>query len=290
MDRAQKLIFGTCGWSYEEWEGRFYPDSLPTAHRLAFYSGRFDAVEVDSTFYHPPSTHAAHHWAEVTPREFLFCPKLSREITHERKLRDCGGQMGEFLRGLESLEGKLGCVLVQLPPYFRLRNDEHALRQFVRGLPAHVRWAIEFRDPSWHVPRVIQLLENHGVSWVWSDLTDRDHQQEAAFEFLPRTTDFLYLRLLGDAGAWSVAGRPGAKMAGVAAVPRKTGIGNWVLRLEHALPGVARAFVFAGNQFEGHAPDTLRSLAQCMHLELPDRPEAAAASGHFPTSAQLDLL
>src|SRR4051794_23877023 len=97
LDKFANIKIGTCAWSYEDWRGVFYPEHLPPAERLEFYARHLPAVEVDSTFYGAPTSQVAEHWAQVTPPDFAFACKLSREITHERKLRDCSEPLHEFL-------------------------------------------------------------------------------------------------------------------------------------------------------------------------------------------------
>ena len=157
------LHFGTCAWTFDDWNGAFYPQHLPPAERLGFYAQWLTAVEGDSTFYHIPATHVVKHWAEVTPANFRFCLKVPREITHERKLRECAEPLSEFLQSVAHLGGKLGCLLLQLPPWFVPRHDEVALWEFLIGLPKAFRWAVEFRDEAWRFPRIAHLLEERGI-------------------------------------------------------------------------------------------------------------------------------
>ena len=173
LDPLDTIKIGTCAWSYDDWRGGFYPEHLPPAERLAYYAQHFRAVEVDATFYHAPAPNVARHWAEATPPDFVFSCKAPREITHERRLRDCAEPLEAFLRSLDPLGEKLGCVLVQLPPSFRPRQDEAALREFVRALPRSMRFAIEFRDhalaPAAHrpfarrTPRLLGVDRHHAA-------------------------------------------------------------------------------------------------------------------------------
>ena len=284
VENLAKIKIGTCAWSFDDWRGVFYPEHLPAHDWLPFYAQQFTSVEVDSTFYHAPTPHVTGHWRDVTPDDFVFSPKLPREITHERKLRDCEGALAEFLAGLEPLHAKLGCVLVQLPPYFTLKHDEHALRDFVRHLPREFRFAIEFRDPAWHLPRTLHLLEEHGVCWAWTDTTDLDHAAEGAFEFLPRTADFLCVRLLGDLDT-KYRGDGGRVFHYRKLMwPRDASVENWAEKIRAALPEVAHAFIHVSNHFEGYAPQSARRLAEALHVPLPAPPPAASPD------PQLDLL
>ena len=139
---VKRVAIGACAWSYEDWRGVFYPEHLPAARRLEFYAKYLRAVEVDSTFYHAPKAQVTAHWNDVTPDAFRFACKLPREITHERRLRDSQELLLEFMQDLAPLGRKLACVLIQLPPSFSPKTDEHALREFVRELPGGARFAI----------------------------------------------------------------------------------------------------------------------------------------------------
>ncbi len=287
LDPLDKIKIGTCAWSFEDWRGGFYPEHLPPGDRLAFYARHFRSVEVDSTFYAAPAAKVALHWYEVTPPDFVFACKLPREITHERRLRESAEPLAAFVRSIQPLGEKLGCVLIQLPPSFRPRQDEQALRAFIRSLPGQVRFAIEFRHHDWHHPRIVRLLEEHRVCWVWSDVTSLDHQQEGAFEFLPDTTDFVYLRLLGDIER---------KYAGDGQLlhtyrdilwPRDASLENWATRLRQRVGDASRILAYMNNQFEGFAPRTAYRLATLLDLPLPAWPEPKPEDAE---SGQIRLL
>ena len=74
---------GTMGFSYPDWAGTFYPDTLAQRNYLGHYSRFFNAVEIDSTFYGTPRLTTVKRWATSTPADFRFCPKTPRMITHE---------------------------------------------------------------------------------------------------------------------------------------------------------------------------------------------------------------
>jgi len=135
LTAQQKIRLGACAWSFEEWRGSFYPSDLPAARWLEFYSHYFPAVEIDSTFYHPPAEGVVRRWVEHTPASFRFACKLPREITHVRRLRECKGEVAAFLRAIEPLESKLQVILIQLPPSFAPKDGRTPLREFLEGLP-----------------------------------------------------------------------------------------------------------------------------------------------------------
>src|SRR5438128_401226 len=107
------IHLGTCGWSYKDWAGVFYPPGLAAAECLSFYADRHPVVEVDSTFYHSPSPKTVEGWRDRTPEGFGFSLKVPQVITHEKQLIDCRKELGDFLTAARVLEGKLRCCLLQ---------------------------------------------------------------------------------------------------------------------------------------------------------------------------------
>ena len=193
----QKIRLGACAWSFEEWRGTLYPADLPAKRWLEFYSHYFPAVEIDSTFYSAPAEATVRRWAEMHAGNFRFACKLPREITHARRLRDCGTEFAAFLRAIEPLAAEASGHPDSIAPSFAPKTGI-AFAGFLEQLPRDFRFAIEFRHAGWHRPQFIHLLEKHRVCWVWADTSPLNERNLAPFEFLPNTTDFLYLRLLGD--------------------------------------------------------------------------------------------
>ena len=260
----ENLHLGTCAWAHEDWRGVFYPEHLPTADRLEFYSRWFDAVEVDSTFYHIPTPHVAEHWAAVTPPDFRFSCKVPRAITHDRRLRDSEELLAAFLRGVEPLGEKLACLLVQTPRWVDPKHDEHALREFIHGLPRGFRWAVEFRDEAWHLPRIVHLLEQHGVAWAWNDLSPLADADAAAFGFFPRTADFAVVRLMGDPATKYHPDGTRVHRYEKPMWPRAQSLENWAVKIRQTADETGGVFVSVNNHFEGCAPHTIRELARTL--------------------------
>jgi uncharacterized protein YecE (DUF72 family) len=281
------IHIGTCAWTHDDWRGRFYPPHLPAGERLAWYARWFNAVEVDSTFYHTPTPHVAAHWAEVTPDDFRFSCKVPREITHERKLRDCAEPLAEFIRGIEPLGKKLACLLIQLPPRFSPKHDEHALREFVHQLPQALPWAVEFRDHEWRYPRIAHLLEEHHIAWAWNDQTTVAAADTAAFEFHPRTADFAVLRLLGDPATKYLPDGSLVHRYTQLLWPRAESLDNWAAKIRNEAPHLRRVLILCNNHFEGYSPLTAQRIAERLHVpqQVPARHDLRTGTD----GAQLDL-
>jgi uncharacterized protein YecE (DUF72 family) len=284
----QKIRIGSCAWSFQDWRGVFYPPDLPESRWLEFYANYFPAVEVDSTFHVAPAEDTLRRWVEMTPANFRFTCKLPRRITHICRLHECPDELTSFLHAMELLGPKLQVVLIQLPPSFTPRDGKLALRKFLPQLPRDFRFAIEFRHPSWHRPQFIRLLEKHRICWVWADTTPLNERNLAPFEFLPCTTDFLYLRLLGDYGTkYDVDGGHVHRYEKLL-WKREHALENWSLKIERHFPDVRNVWAFASNHFEGFAPETCQRLAERLGFTLPLRSETEQALSP-PDRSQLDL-
>lgn len=283
----QKIRLGACAWSFEEWRGSFYPADLPAERWLEYYASYFPAIEIDSTFYSAPSEQTVRRWAECTPASFRFACKLPRSITHACRLRDCSAEFNAFLRAVEGLGAKLQVVLIQLPPSFAPKEGRPVLRTFLEQLPRAFRFAIELRHPGWHRPQVVRLLEKHRVCWVWADTSPLHERNLAPFELLPRTADFLYVRLLGDyATKYDQAGER-VHRYGKLLWKREAALESWALKIERHLEESRSVWAFVNNHFEGFAPETCARLAKRLGYELPLPSSEERASAE---AGQMDLF
>jgi uncharacterized protein YecE (DUF72 family) len=187
----ERVLIGCSGWNYKDWRGRFYPaKGCPPSRWLEFYAQHFPTVEVNSTFYRLASRDAVARWTKQTPDDFVFSPKVSRYITHIKRLSDMGEPVARFYDGIEPLvkSPKMGPVLWQLPENFH--RDDERLRHALDHLPAG-RHAFEFRHPSWFNDDVYSLLRARDVALVIGDDPQRPFQ---AYEF---TTAFTFIRFHG---------------------------------------------------------------------------------------------
>jgi uncharacterized protein YecE (DUF72 family) len=187
-----KVFIGTSGWHYKHWRGFFYPDNLPEADWLQFYSHHFNTVELNNSFYHLPAPSSFDSWRETTPREFLFAVKASRFITHMKKLKDPKASTSKFFNGADRLKDKLGPILFQLPPHWRLNVPR--LNEFLRAMPEGHQYVFEFRDESWYSREVYKTLEQHNAAICIHDLGG--HQSP-----IELTADFTYVRFHGPTEA-----------------------------------------------------------------------------------------
>jgi uncharacterized protein YecE (DUF72 family) len=181
------LLVGTSGWQYRDWRGRFYPADVPQRRWLEHYAGQFATVEVNNAFYRLPERDTFARWRARTPDDFIVAVKMSRYLTHIRRLADPAEPVARFLGRAEALGDRLGPVLLQLPP--TLRVDVDALADTLRQFPRDVRVAVEPRHPSWWTGRARRVLERAGAALSWADRGGRPVTP------LWRTAEFGYLRL-----------------------------------------------------------------------------------------------
>jgi uncharacterized protein YecE (DUF72 family) len=191
---AQKYYVGCSGWHYEHWRGLYYPGKLPKPKWLQFYARRFGTVELNNSFYRLPSEKAFTTWRESTPAGFVFAVKVSRFITHIRRLRNLDAAVETFLSRARVLGGKLGPLLYQLPPNMK-RNDE-LLRNFLSSLPTEYKHLIEFRHESWIDDGVYDILRGHNIGLCVFDMPGFSCP-------LVATSDFAYVRFHGSEGLYS---------------------------------------------------------------------------------------
>ncbi len=186
------LRIGTAGWAIRREQRDEFPGD---GSHLARYSGRLNAVEINSSFYRPhrPATYAK--WARETPEGFSFSVKMPRTITHEARLVDIREPLARFLGECGMLGEKLGCILIQLPPSLAFRRTDFfdRLRDLYHG-PA----ALEPRHGSWFTQAVDALLQRHRVARVAADPIPAKMRGASAPAQPGGCADFEYWRLHGS--------------------------------------------------------------------------------------------
>jgi uncharacterized protein YecE (DUF72 family) len=167
-----RLLAGASGYSFKEWKGQFYPQSMKPDAMLSWYAERLPTVEINNTFYQMPRTNVLENWARSTPKDFHFAIKASRRITHLARLKpDKSADSVDFLyRNLAALGAKRGPVLFQLPP--SMKKDLPRLAEFLHLLPEGHRATFEFRNDSWFADDVYDELKRAGAALCLSERED----------------------------------------------------------------------------------------------------------------------
>jgi uncharacterized protein YecE (DUF72 family) len=226
------LRIGTSGWQYAHWRGCFYPPGVPTSRWLEHYAARFATVELDNTFYRLPAAATFERWRVRTPEGFVFAVKASRFLTHLRRLREPKDPVELLLERTSHLGGRLGPVLLQLPPDLRAVPDR--LDETLRAFGGRVRVAVEPRHASWWCDEVRAVLGAHGAALCLADRGSRPATP------LWRTADWVYVRLHEGAGSPSPCYGQRA-------------LATWAHRLRDIWGARADGYVYFNNDPEGCA-------------------------------------
>lgn len=252
------IRIGTQGWNYPAWVGPFYPSGTRPAAFLSTYARAFGTVEVDSTFYAVPAPKVVRGWASRVPDDFVFALKMPQEATHERRLRGAGEVVAAFLDSARELGSRLGPVLVQLGPDFDA-SERTALEDFVRGLPADLRFAVEVRHSSWMRPEPLgaltAVLEAHAVALALSDGRWIPRETMAALAERP-TAPFHYVRWMGPDRSITDYSR--------LQFDRSAEIGGWAGVLKGAALTGTEVFGYFNNHFAGHSPANAREMMRLL--------------------------
>ena len=223
---------GTSGWQYGDWRGRFYPPRLPVSRWLEAYAEGFATVESNAAFYRLPERRTFGDWAARTPPDFVMAVKVSRYLTHVRRLREPAEAVARFVDRVAGLGDKLGPVLLQLPP--QLRCDPERLDAALAEFPPEFRVAVEFRHPTWFVDEVRALLTERRAALCLAD-------RRRPLTPLWKTTAWTYLRF--HEGRASPAPCYGS-----------TALRTWALRLAEGWGPDADCWVYFNNDPRGCAP------------------------------------
>ena len=231
------IHIGTSGWHYRHWVGPFYPPGTPSGAYLDYYARHFTATEINGSFYRMPSERTLATWRDSVPGTFRFAVKASRFMSHAKKLAGPIELYAAFFGGIATLGPKLGPILIQLPPTWRVNGDR--LRAFLRDAPRCYRYAVEFRNATWLIPAVYDVLAKHGAALCLYDIGGFQSPVETV-------TNFVYIRLHG----------PGAKYEGQYGT---AALGAWAERIDRWTRSGYDVWCFFDNDQNGYAAaDALR--------------------------------
>jgi uncharacterized protein YecE (DUF72 family) len=164
----QVIRIGPAGWSYKDWETTVYPMKPGKRFDPLEYLARFfDTIEINSSFYRPPSSSTAKSWVDriADHPAFNFTAKLHRVFTHERGKATAKDEK-DFHVGIEPLvkANKLGGLLLQFPWSFKNTDEERLyLTQLIKKFEKYPL-VLEVRHSSWNIPEIYEWLEDEGVA------------------------------------------------------------------------------------------------------------------------------
>jgi uncharacterized protein YecE (DUF72 family) len=275
---------GPAGWAHKHWEGAVFPPGLgPDFSALEFTAGRFDTLEVTSSFYHMVRPELARYWARTVngnPR-FQFTARMNRQFTHERQVDEAS--VKQFSEGLRPLldQGRLGCVLMQFPSSFRFTTENRAFLIQLRRQFSQFPLVAELRHPSWNLEEATGTLIDYHIGFANID-------QPQSVRAMPPTS-----RLTWRVGYVKLHGRrcgPGFdlfddrpyRVTGNDYFYTEAELSEWRTRIENVAKFAESAFVVFNNDAGGksvvNALQMQSLLASCEAPGVPAKGAAAAAN------------
>ncbi len=259
MANPEGISFGPAGWSYADWRGTVYPQPSPRGfNALAFIAGRFDFVEVNTSFYRIPGTRLTQGWVDKTAAfpGFRFWIKLHQSFTHEQRLERL--MLDAFHDGLRPLRdaGKLAGVLAQFPYSFHRSPASLAFLGDLAGCFRDLPLAVEFRHQDWHEDGVLAFFRERGL--VWANIDQPRVSRSLGLTALVTARDTAYLRLHGrNADNWFSGQGRDARYDYSYSAAELGGLGEVVARLKAQAREV---FVSGNNHYKGAAVKNLLQL------------------------------
>lgn len=240
-----EIRIGCSGFSYRDWRGTFYPDTLAQKHWFEHYCAVFSTVELNVTFYRLPQQSTFEHWKSVSPPEFVFSLKGSRLITHLKRLIDPAEPLDLFFRNALLLEEKLRVILWQFPPSFKINLAR--LKKFLELLDGYPALnTLEFRNATWIDQRVFDLCSEYNVSICMADWP-------AFVDDPPVTADFVYIRRHGETGGYD------RKYS-------KEELLRDAQRVLNYLKNNKEVYMYFNNDYAGYAPENAQELIRLINL------------------------
>jgi len=224
-------FIGTSGWHYDDWRNRFYPEKLPKTKWLEFYAHHFPTVELNNSFYRLPAENTFANWYDSTPTNFTFAVKVSRFITHIKRLKNSEEAVENFIQRARILGKKLGPLLYQLPP--NMHRNDGTLESFLSSLPEEMKHVIEFRHQSWLTEEVFEILHKYSAGLCVFDMP--------AFTCpLLATADFAYIRFHGSEDLYS-------------SYYSNEALADWAKRIADLAVNLDSVYIYFNNDVEGFA-------------------------------------
>jgi uncharacterized protein YecE (DUF72 family) len=278
LTEFQNVLFGTAGWSYEDWKGAFYPEKPPSRFDyLRFAAGKFDALEINSTFYRPPTARMAKSWVRRTAdlKGFEFTAKLHERFTHRRGEQWTEAEAAAYKEGIDPLQeaGKLGGILLQFPWSFKNTPESRKWLEAVVEEFREYPLFLEVRHKSWASDDFFHYLDEAGVGFV-------DVDQPLFSGSLPPTERVTakrsYVRLHGqNKEKWFDENAQGWQRYDY--LYSEDELAKWVTKIRDLSRKAEKVFVFNNNHYRGQAAANSLELKNLLTGEkLPVPPDLLA--------------
>jgi uncharacterized protein YecE (DUF72 family) len=249
------IRIGTCGFSYKDWVGLFYPEGMPQAAMLGYYARTFDTVELDYTYYAWPTTRTLESLASKVPEHFMFSLKAHQSMTHDREGLTEGAL--RYKAALTPLQERkmLAAVLLQFPTSFHNTPDNQDYLTALRDALADLPLVVEFRHHDWITQRVMARLKEMQMAFCCVD-------QPRISTLVPPvavvTANLAYVRLHGrNAAKWFAHEEAWQRYDYTYKVEE---LEPWKEKIEAMEQQAPTVLIYANNHWKGQAIDTAKQL------------------------------
>ncbi|HAZ22441.1 MAG TPA: DUF72 domain-containing protein [Firmicutes bacterium] len=259
------LTIGTSGFSFPDWVGPFYPPGTTRNTMFSYYTRHFSMVELDYTYYRMPNEKTMASLGSRAPKDFQFCVKAYREMTHElpSDSETRAALFSDFSKALRPLAdtGRLGCILVQFPWSFRKKAANCSYLEYVRERLPQAPVVIEFRNSEWADAETIALLDRLNLSFCCVD------EPRLKGLFPPTAAvagEIGYVRFHGrNAAKWWKQDFPGERYDYLYSTAE---LQEWVPKIKQISAGSRNTFILFNNCHAGKAVRNAHMMAEILGL------------------------
>jgi len=266
------IRLGTSSFSESDWVGPFYPPGTKPADFLAYYATRYSTVEVDATYYAIPSRRTVEGWSKKISNDFILSAKFPRSIVHggEGARPDSKivlvpdatyNDRDRFLEVMSLMGKRLGPLVLQFPYFakavFASSNEFiERLDRFLDDLPNGFRYAVEIRNRNWLTKSFIDILKRHNAALVLVDQAWMPHGDELAGKYDILTSDYVYIRLLGDRKEIEAVTKKWDREV----IDRADRMQRWADLIAKLIEREVETLIYINNHYAGYAPATADRL------------------------------
>lgn len=257
-----RIQIGTSGYSFDDWQGPFYPKGLQRGQWLSYYARHFSVVEINATYYRIPPPSTFQSMADRTPECFEFWVKLPGKVTHTSD--DFSQDMKYFLTSVHPLTeaNKLRGFLAQFPPSFRCTEQSLDKLSKLKAMVGDVDLAVEFRQKDWLRDETFAFLKEYGLIYVIVDLPSLPGLPEPEIHVTGSVT---YVRFHGRNDRNWHNPRHGDRYDYEYS---EAELNDWIPKIANMDSEGSTAYLFFNNCHAGQAVKNAKMLRQMLELEI----------------------
>ncbi|MEO5891628.1 MAG: DUF72 domain-containing protein [Ferruginibacter sp.] len=193
-----KVYIGCAKWGRTEWVGTIYPPRTKEKDFLENYVQHYNSVELNATHYKIYGTEVIQKWSDkAAKKDFLFCPKMYKGVTHYGTLKGKDSMTTEFLKGVLAFKEHLGPIFIQVSEIFS-PNRKEELFTYLESLPKDLQFFVEVRHPGWFTEpqKTNELFSKLKELNIGAVITDTSGRRDCAHMYL--TIPKVFIRYVGN--------------------------------------------------------------------------------------------